>query len=96
MHYVKFGQYIHTPHSSELSWPLHVYPLIPVLSGSFQFLTLSLQNSDKTKSRGIDCDRAHSESTHVELLVKRRKVCTAQKLQSTSNHQIRTSASTKS
>ena len=25
----------------------------------FQFFTLNLKNSDKTRSRGVDCDRAN-------------------------------------
>jgi len=30
-----------------------------VFQFQFQFFTLNLNNSDKPKSRGVDCDRAH-------------------------------------
>jgi len=53
----KTDTHIHTPRTTQKK-NLRM-GLASVFQFQFQFFTLNLNNSDRPKSRGVDCDRAH-------------------------------------
>jgi len=61
------GELLQSGHTESITFSLFVVPFYykchdrssSMNRVQFQFFTLNLKNSDKTKSRGVDCDRAN-------------------------------------